>query len=371
MRRNAASVSGREVSKTLHRFEQHRLAQEILRSEGRALLRLADQLEGTFAQATHLLFTCPGNVIVSGIGKAGLIGQKLVATLSSTGTRSHFLHPAEAVHGDLGRLAEGDCLVVLSFSGETDEVLRILPICQRMRVPILAITGDRQSTLAAYASVALILDGIEEACPLGLAPSTSTTAMLALGDALALVTSQMRGFTAGDFAQFHPAGSLGRRLARVEDIMRKLAECRIATQSETVRQVFIRASLPGRRTGAIMLVDDRGCLAGIFTDSDLAKLLEGNRADALDTPVSEVMTRSPATVVVGAPLSIALDMLSGQRLSELPVVDEQGRPLGMIDITDALACFPNTSGSPNPHFQSDRESGDCPSTVPFPNQPPG
>src|SRR5947199_1104671 len=215
------------------------------------------------------------------MGKAGLIAQKVAATLASTGTRSHFLHPSEAIHGDLGRLHADDVALLLSFSGQTEEIVRILPALRDLNVPIIAVTGQPESPLAMQAVITLDLGAIREACPLGLAPTASTTAMLALGDALALVLSRVRGFSSEDFARFHPGGSLGRKLARVEDVMRPLAQCRVARHEQTLRETLVGQSRPGRRTGAIMVVDAAGVLVGVFTDSDLARLLEASRDSAI------------------------------------------------------------------------------------------
>jgi arabinose-5-phosphate isomerase len=275
-------------------------------------------------------------VIVSGMGKAGLIGQKIAATLASTGTRSHFLHPAEAIHGDLGRIHTDDAVLILSFSGRTEEVVRLLPSLTHFRVPVVAITGRTDSPLARQATVVLDLGSIEEACPLKLAPTTSTTAMLAVGDALAIVLSRLRQFSADDFARYHPGGNLGRRLTRVEDAMRPLAECRLASDRDTLRRALAEQSRPGRRTGAIMVTDAEGKLAGIFTDSDLARLLEANREAALDGPLVDVITRQPASVAVGTSLATACDLLSRRKISELPVVNDLGQPVGLIDITDVV-----------------------------------
>jgi arabinose-5-phosphate isomerase len=278
------------------------LGESILRHEAAALAALADSLIGgplaeDFRRATRLLLACRGSVIVSGMGKAGLVGQKICATLASTGTRSHFLHPGEAVHGDLGRVHADDLVLMLSYSGRTEEVVRLLPLLAEMQVPVLAMTGRRQSPLGQAAAVLLHVDVLGEACPLGLAPSTSTTAMLALGDALALVVSRARGFTADDFARYHPGGSLGLALTSVEQAMRPVAECRVAREDERLREALVSHRKPGRRSGAIMVVDAGGRLAGIFTDSDLARLLEQGRDAQLDGPMSQVMTRGPATVI--------------------------------------------------------------------------
>jgi arabinose-5-phosphate isomerase len=282
------------------------------------------------------------------MGKAGLIGQKIAATLSSLGTRSHFLHPAEALHGDLGRIHADDVVLIFSQSGETLEVVRLLPSLATLGVSVIAVTCRSQSTLARATAVCLDLGPIEEACPLALAPTTSTAAMLAVGDALALVVSQMRGFEAADFARYHPGGSLGFRLSRVEEHMRPPAECRIARDDETVREVLSRLSRPGRRTGAIMLTDAAGRLSGLFTDSDLARLFERGREAALDGPIGAVMTPNPKCVVAGTQMSEAVELLARHKISELLVVDAARRPIGLIDITDVVAHLPSAVESPKP-----------------------
>lgn len=337
----AADSSARAARITL--LDQLRAGRDILLQEGNALLALAGRLDGEFCRAVDLVYGCRGSVIVSGMGKAGLIGQKIVATLASTGTPAHFLHPAEAVHGDLGRVHGEDVVLMLSQSGETEEVARLLPSLRALGVPILAITARADSALGHAATVVLEMGSLEEACPLGLAPSTSTTAMLALGDALALVVSRMRNFGRDDFARFHPAGMLGRRLSKVEDYMRPLDECRVAPADQTVRAVFVGVSRPGRRSGAIMLTDREGRLAGIFTDSDLARLFERRRDADLDQPIAQVMTAHPRTVPLGARMTEAVAILAQCKISELPVVDSVGRPLGMLDITDVFELLPKPS----------------------------
>lgn len=320
--------------------EQLRYARQIIQIEAEALESLGRRLDTEFCRAAAELYQCPGSVIVTGIGKAGLIGQKIAATLASTGTRSHFLHAAEAVHGDLGRIHRTDLMLVLSHSGETQEVVRLLPTIQQLTVPIVAVTGHRASTLARAAQVILDLGPLKEACSLGLAPSTSTTAMLAIGDALALVVSRMRSFGREDFARFHPGGSLGRQLAKVEEQMRPLADCRVANCSQSVRQVLVERRRPARRTGAVMIVDPDGILRGIFTDSDLARLFESRRDDALDGPIRQVMTKRPTTVPAGSMVSDAVEIMAERKISELPVVDAAGKPIGLIDITDIVALYP-------------------------------
>jgi len=321
-------------------FEQLRLARRIIEQEGRTLLDVAGRLDSRFCRAVDNLFRCRGSVIVCGMGKAGLVGQKIMATLASTGTPSHCLHPAEAVHGDLGRVHHDDVMLILSQSGQTEEIVRILPPLRDLGVPILAITARADSTLGQAAAVVLELGPLDEACSLGLAPTTSTTAMLALGDALALVTSRMRNFAREDFARSHPAGSLGRKLSKVDHHLRALARCRVASEEKTVRQVFVDLSVPGRRTGAIMLVDREGKLSGIFTDSDLARLFEHRREHALDRPIREVITAQPVTVRMGTRMIDAVAEMAQRKISELPVVDAEGRPLGLIDVTDVVGMFP-------------------------------
>ena len=212
---------------------------------------------------------------------------------------------------------------------------------RRLAVPIVAVTGRANSTLARSATVALVLGPLQEACPLGMAPSTSTTVMLAVGDALALVTMRLRGFGHEDFARVHPAGALGQRLARVEERMRPLADCRVAREFQVVRDVFASLVRPSRRSGAIMLVDDSGALTGIFTDSDLARLFEQRRDDAIDQPIRAVKTRAPCAVPAGAMLTDAVAILAERKISELPVIDARHAPVGLLDITDVLAMMPD------------------------------
>lgn len=321
-------------------LEQLREGRRILRQEAAGVVSLADSLDAEFCTAADWLHRCAGRVIVTGIGKAGLIGRKLVATLSSTGTRAHFLHPAEAIHGDLGCLHPDDVVLALSNSGESEEVCRLLPVLRELRVPLIAVTSRRESTLGTNANLVLGYGPCREADPLGLAPSVSTTVMLALGDALALVVARMRGFTPAQFARFHPGGNLGRQLRTVRETMRGLDRLRVARESDTIRDVFRNVNAGGRRTGAVILVADDGTLAGLFTDSDLARLFSRYEQPPLDAPIADVMTRSPTTIPPEALLVEAVDLLSRRKLSELPVIDASGRPIGLIDITDVIALMP-------------------------------
>jgi arabinose-5-phosphate isomerase len=311
-------------------------ARAVLEIEARALGRVRERLDGSIARAASWIYACRGGVIVTGMGKAGLVGQKIAATLASTGTRAFPLHPAEAVHGDLGRIRSGDVVLALSQSGETEEVLRLVPALKRLGASLVAITERPGSSLGRQADLCIALGAIEEACPLGLAPSASTTALMAVGDALALLVSRMRDFRAEDFALYHPGGSLGRKLMRVEDVMRTGAHVRVAREDETIREVFVRLGGARRRTGAVMVVDEETRLVGIFTDSDLARLFEQRREAMLDRPIGETMTRDPVRIGVGATVAEAVEALKARKLSELPVVDRGGRPVGLIDVTDLI-----------------------------------
>ncbi|WP_145200576.1 KpsF/GutQ family sugar-phosphate isomerase [Thalassoglobus polymorphus] len=324
--------------------EQLRSGREIVRQEAEALLNLARNMDASFLSAVNLVKECTGSVIVCGMGKAGLIGKKITATLSSTGTRAHFLHPAEAVHGDLGCLHEDDVLIVLSNSGETEEILNVIPTAKRFEIPVICITATHHNSLAFRSDIVLEIGRVREACRWGLAPSTSTTAMLALGDALALVVSEAKGFMPHHFAQFHPGGSLGQKLKPVTELMRPKDQLRIAADSETVRDVITQSAKPGRRTGAVLLVDEQGALSGLFTDSDLARLLETRQDSVLDEPVSKVMTKEPLTLNTDSIFSDVIEILSTRKISEIPVVSADRQPVGLIDITDVIGWLP-TEGS--------------------------
>ena len=315
-------------------------ARDVLRIEADALDRVRERLDATIARAADRVFRCRGSVIVTGMGKAGIVGQKLAATLASTGTRAFPLHPAEAIHGDLGRIRADDVVIALSQSGETEEVLRLVPALRRLEAVLVAITGRTASSLGRAADLCIALGPIEEACPLGLAPSASTTAMMAVGDALALLVSRMRDFRAEDFALNHPGGNLGRRLAYVEDLMRTNGRLRKAHAGFTVREVFVSLAGPRRRSGAVLIVDDQDRLVGIFTDSDLARLFERRQDDHLDRSIAEVMTPDPIQVVVGSSVAEAIEVMKARKISELPVVDRGGRPVGLIDLTDLIGLVP-------------------------------
>ncbi len=316
--------------------DQLAYARAIVRGEAAALLSVADRLNESFLAAVELFHRCPGRICITGTGKSADVGQKIAGTLNSTGTRAYILDATRALHGDLGMIHQHDVVLALSLSGETEEIVKLLPSLRQMALGLVALTSKEQSTLAKSADVALVLGPLEEVCPLGLAPSTSTTAMIAVGDALAFVLMRMREFTHEDFARFHPAGSLGRKLLKVEAVMRQGVDVRVADSGKTVREVFAQEKRLGRRTGAVMLTDDAGRLTGFFTDSDLARLFEQHKDAAFDRPIREVMTPTPLMVPVGTRLMDAVDILRNRKISELPVVDAAEKPVGLLDVTDLI-----------------------------------
>ncbi len=321
-------------------FDRLAYAQRVLRAEAASLDVVAGRLDDGFTQVTDAIFACRGRVAVIGVGKSADVGQKIVGTLNSTGTRAYTLDATRAVHGDLGSIHPDDVALLLSHSGESEELLRLLNPLKKLASAVLAITSSPTNTLARVADSAIIYGPVKEACPLALAPSTSTTVMLALGDAIAFTLLEQRQFTAEEFAKFHPAGSLGRKLAIVSEWMRQGEELRLAPQTDSVREVFARVRHTGRRTGAIMLVAHDGRLAGLFTDSDLARLFENREDNLLDSPIANLMTREPVVISPDARVTVALEILKSRKFSELPVVDEAGRPVGMLDITDLIGLDP-------------------------------
>ncbi len=314
------------------------IARQVIDAEACALRTLIESLDEHFEEAVRLILDCPASVITCGVGKAGHIARKISATFSSTGTPSHFLSPADAVHGDLGAVRRGDVMLLLSSSGESDEILRLLSIVKKLGHPVIAVTSTRNNSLARHADVTLAMGKITEACPLGLAPSASTTAMLALGDALALTVMSLRKFTAEDFALFHPAGQLGRKLIKVAEAMTFRAGENLPLVSDrvTVGQALQEVSKVLRRAGAVVLVDDTGRLSGIFSDGDLRRLIVADDQNALRRPIAEVMTRNPKRIAADALASEAMAILRKYRIDELPVVDADDKPIGLIDVQDLV-----------------------------------
>jgi len=282
-----------------------------------------------------------GSVVVSGLGKSGIIGQKVSATLASTGTPSHFLHPTEAMHGDLGRVQRGDLVLILSFGGSTEEVVSLATILRQDGVGVISIVGTAKCDLARLSTVALCVGDLMEACPLNLAPTASTTAMLAMGDALALCVSRQRAFSIDDFRKVHPGGALGRQLMPVVDAMRFRVgqNLPVVEATMTVRQALeAEASSPdNRRVGALLVVDMAGLLVGIFTDADLRRLLIHRGNKALDQSMEAVMTAKPRCLGDQSLVRDAVQLVREMRIDEVPVVDDDGKPVGLIDVQDLVA----------------------------------
>jgi arabinose-5-phosphate isomerase len=276
-------------------------------------------------------------VVTSGIGKSGLVAQRLSASFASTGTPSHFLHPVEALHGDLGRVRRNDTALLLSYSGETDELVRLLDSLKRQQIPLIVITSSRNSTLGKLADITIELGPIEEVCPHGLAPTTTVNCLSAVGDALVLGVMSLRKFSKEDFAAFHPAGSLGRKLLTVQQAMEfKTGEnFTPLPDSLTVQEVLNRDAPTGRRAGAVVLINTAGQLSGVFTDGDLRRHLKAT-PNLLTTPVSKVMTKNPKHIHQNALASEALALFNQYRIDELPVIDDSRRPTGLIDVQDLV-----------------------------------
>lgn len=309
-------------------------AKRVLKIEAEAIERLARRLGPEFNKSIDILSQTRGRVIVTGMGKGGIIGQKISATLSSTGTPSLFLHSAEAIHGDLGRVTRDDVILAISNSGETEEVIRLLPLIKKIGAKLIALTGNVRSNLARHSDCILDVSVEREACPLGLAPTASTTAALAMGDAIAVCLLEKKGFKEEDFAFYHPGGALGKRLLlKVEDIMRKGKSNPVVKESVLVKDVLLE--ITHARAGAASVVDKKGKLSGIFTDGDLRRHLKSDANLALKN-VRDVMTKGPITISKDCLASEALRILKEKRIDELPVVDSKFRPIGMLDVQDLL-----------------------------------
>lgn len=313
-------------------------ARQVIDVEAAAVARMREAIDEHFDRAVKLILDCGGSLLLSGMGKAGHVARKLSATFASTGTPSHFLSAADAVHGDVGAVRDGDVVMLFSASGETDEILRLLNIVKKLNHPVIAMCATRTSSLGKYADVTLATGRIEEACPLKLAPSASTTAMLSLGDALALSVMKARDFNADQFAVFHPAGQLGRKLIRVSEAMTFKAgeNLPLASETLTVGEVLAQVSRIKRRSGAVILVDEAGKISGIFSDGDLRRLVMRDPRGAMETPVASVMTRNPKRVRADALASEAIAIMRPLRIDELPVVDADEKPIGMIDVQDLV-----------------------------------
>jgi arabinose-5-phosphate isomerase len=310
------------------------VGRRVLGIEARAVQALIQRLNGGFSDAVDLLYNCKGKVVVSGMGKSGLIGQKIAATMASTGTPSFFLHPAEGLHGDLGMLARRDVLIAISNSGETQEILQLLPFMERMGIPVMAIVGRMGSTLAKNSTVALDVSVAEEACPMGLAPTASTTATLAMGDALAVALLDKRGFKEQDFAQFHPGGTLGRRLlVKVRDLMHRGQE--VPQVQETVLGSAAILEMSAKKLGMTTVVDRAGALVGVITDGDLRRFLQQG-GDFSKITAGSLASRGPKLIGSNELAAKAVEMMERYAITTLVVADNAKHIVGVVHLHDLL-----------------------------------
>lgn len=310
-----------------------KMAREVLRIESEAIRSLLPRINRSFDRVVSILLEAKGRIVLMGMGKPGIIAQKISATLSSTGTPSLWLHPADAFHGDLGRVTRSDVVVALSNSGETEEITRLLPLLKKIGVALVAMTGNPRSTLARNSDHVLDVGIKKEACPLGLAPTASTTAMLAMGDALCVALQSRRHFRREDFAFLHPGGVLGKRLLKVKDIMRTGRSNPVVRAETSVREALF--AITRARAGSTSVVNRSGKLIGIFTDGDLRRHLK-EEPDVSRRKISSLMTRRPATIGPERLATEALRLLQEKKIDELPVVDRKGRPIGLLDVQDLL-----------------------------------
>ncbi|MET0754528.1 MAG: KpsF/GutQ family sugar-phosphate isomerase [Pseudoxanthomonas sp.] len=307
----------------------------VVEIEARALEHLATRIDDGFSAACQLILDSSGRVVATGMGKSGHIARKIAATLASTGTPAFYVHPGEAGHGDLGMITDADVVLALSYSGESDEILTLLPVLKRQGNAVIAMTGRPQSTLARESDVHLDVSVPAEACPLDLAPTSSTTATLAMGDALAVALLEARGFTADDFARSHPAGSLGRRLLlRITDVMHAGDDVPSVGLGATLSEALVEMSR--KRLGMTAVVDDQGKLVGLFTDGDLRRTLDDAALDVRTAMIAEVMTRNPKTIAADQLAVEAARLMETYKISGLVVVDEAGRAVGALNIHDLL-----------------------------------
>ncbi|MFV5461403.1 KpsF/GutQ family sugar-phosphate isomerase [Acinetobacter baumannii] len=319
-------------------FQSSALA--TLRIEQQAIDVLATQIDDRFNSACEILLQCKGRVVITGMGKSGHIGRKMAATFASTGTPSFFMHPGEAGHGDLGMLVRGDVLIAISNSGKSDEIMMLMPLIKHLGVPLITISRDDKGPMPQNADIALTLGESDEACPLGLAPTSSTTATLVLGDALAVALLEARGFTADDFARSHPAGALGKRLLlHVKHLMHTGEELPKVSPETPMNQVLYEIS--NKRLGLTTIVDEQDHLLGIFTDGDLRRLIDKQQGFDVNLPVSEVMTKKPSTISQEARAVEALQQLNQKKISQFVVVDDQNKVIGVISMHDLIQAGVN------------------------------
>ncbi|MHA3067453.1 MULTISPECIES: KpsF/GutQ family sugar-phosphate isomerase [unclassified Acinetobacter] len=312
-----------------------KVALETLKIEQQALDVLATQIDEHFVKACEIILQCKGRVVVTGMGKSGHIGRKMAATFASTGTPSFFMHPGEAGHGDLGMLVKGDVLIAISYSGKSDEIMMLMPLIKHVGVPLITISGNDKGPMPQNADVALTLGDIQEACPLGLAPTSSTTATLALGDALAVALLEARGFTSDDFARSHPAGALGKRLLlHVKHIMHTGEELPKVSPDTPMNRVLYEIS--DKRLGLTTVVDQNDTLLGIFTDGDLRRLIDKQQGFDVNLPVENVMIKKPATISSETRAVDALEQLRDRKINQFVVVDDQNKVIGVISMHDLI-----------------------------------
>ena len=310
------------------------IAKKVLEIEAEAIKNLADNLTDSFDSAVKMISSCKGRIILTGMGKTGIIAQKISATFSSIGIPSLYLHPAEAIHGDLGRVTKGDVILAISNSGETDEIITMLPLIKKIGVKLITLTGNMSSTLARYSDIVINVSVEKEACTLGVVPTSSTTAALAMGDAIAVALIEEKNIKLEDFAFFHPGGSLGKKLIlKVEDIMRKEKNVAIVDEDTPVKEVLLE--ITRAKAGAACVVNKDKKLCGIFTDGDLRRSIEKNK-NVLQIPIKEVMTKNPLFIPANTLASEALKLIQEKQIDEIPVVNEKNEPIGMLDEKDLL-----------------------------------
>ena len=323
-----------------NQIDFQKVALETLSIEEHALEVLAAQIDERFSQACEIILQCKGRLVITGMGKSGHIGRKMAATFASTGTPSLFMHPDEAGHGDLGMLVKGDVLIAISYSGKSDEIMMLMPLIKHVGVPLITISGHDKGSMPQNADVALTLGDIQEACPLGLAPTSSTTATLALGDALAVALLEARGFTSDDFARSHPAGALGKRLLlHVKHLMHTGEELPKVSPNTPMNQVLYEIS--NKRLGLTTIVDENDTLLGIFTDGDLRRLIDKQQGFDVNLAVSEVMIQHPSTISQDARAVEALEKMNEKKINQFIVVDDANKVIGVISMHDLIQAGVN------------------------------
>ncbi|WP_343596359.1 KpsF/GutQ family sugar-phosphate isomerase [Acinetobacter sp.] len=321
----------------INQIDFKKVALETIDIEKNALDILATQIDDRFTRACDIILQCKGRLVITGMGKSGHIGRKMAATFASTGTPSFFMHPGEAGHGDLGMLVKGDVLIAISNSGKSDEIMMLMPLIKYLDIPLITISGTDKGPMPQNADVALTLGDLHEACPLGLAPTSSTTATLVLGDALAVALLDARGFTSDDFARSHPAGALGKRLLlHVKHLMHTGAELPKVRPETPMNQVLYEIS--DKRLGLTTVVDENDVLLGIFTDGDLRRLIDRQQGFDVNLPVSDVMIKNPATITADIRAVKALEKLRDKKINQFVVVDAENKVIGVISMHDLIAA---------------------------------